>query len=438
MPRLVVNPNSSSPWEIQLKPGSNYIGRGFANDFKIDDPSVSGSHCQVLVNDDAIIVKDLGSTNGTLINNARIQEAVLQPGQLLRLGAVEILYQSEAAAPVTVTEVEPPMAPRIAAAAPAFARPPAPTLGRAVPVAAAPPAVPVAQVSAAGPAFCKFHPKSPARYLCKTCHHHFCDLCVTTRGALKLCRQCGVELVRLQVSAARSTTKGFYTRIPGAFVYPFKGFGVVVLMIAMLLFQGANFLGGLWAIALYGMLFLFMQNIIHTTAADEKEPLGFPEFSGIFGAAFQLGATVLVSFGPAIAMTVAKLFDVDIPGAAIIAATILGCLYFPMAFLAVAMKDTVMAANPLVVIPAIAKVPLEYIVTCILVLGVYALRQSGDLISSIAGGVSFSTRDMSVLFVALGVQLVWALVNTYLLSVSIRILGLLYISKKHKFGWFSH
>jgi Gpi18-like mannosyltransferase len=109
-----------------------------------------------------------------------------------------------------------------------------------------------------------------------------------------------------------------------------------------------------------------------------------------------------------------------------------------MAFLAVAMKDTVMAANPLVVIPAIAKVPLEYIVTCILVLGVYALRQAGDLVSSIAGGVSFSTKDMSVLLIALSGALVWALINTYLLSVSIRILGLLYISKKHKFGWFSH
>jgi hypothetical protein len=262
---------------------------------------------------------------------------------------------------------------------------------------------------------------------------------VTTRGAMKLCRQCGVELVRLQVSAARPTTKGFYSRIPGAFVYPFKGFGVVVLIIATLLFQGASFLRGtLWGIILWGMLFLFMQNIIHTTAADEKEPLGFPEFSGVFGAAFQLGATILVSFGPAIAMTVARFFEVDIPGAAIIAATILGCLYFPMAFLAVAMKDTVMAANPLVVIPAIAKVPLEYIVTCILVLGVYALRQAGDLVSSIAGGVSFSTKDMSVLLIALSGALVWALINTYLLSVSIRILGLLYISKKHKFGWFSH
>jgi hypothetical protein len=40
MPRLVVNPRSSDAWEIQLKPGITFIGRGFSNDFKILDGSV--------------------------------------------------------------------------------------------------------------------------------------------------------------------------------------------------------------------------------------------------------------------------------------------------------------------------------------------------------------------------------------------------------------
>jgi hypothetical protein len=445
MPRLVVYPNSPAAWEIELKSGANYIGRGFANDFKIEDPSVSGSHCQVVVNGGTVIIKDLGSTNGTLINNARIQEAVLQPGQVLRLGAVEMLYQSDAAAAVTVTEIEPPMAPRIATAAPAFARPSAPTSARTVSVVpeALPRVAPAAHTTAAGPAFCKFHPKSPGRYLCNKCHHHFCDLCVNTRGPKKLCRHCGVECVAVQVRVARPVRKGFYARIPGAFVYPFRGFGLAILILATIVFGGAEYLntigiGGplLW-IAIYGLLFLFMQNIIHTTASDENEPLGFPDAGGLFGAAFQLGATVLVGFGPAIGLVVAKFFDVDIPGGAIIAAVILGCLYFPMAFLAVAMKDTVMAANPLVVIPAIVKVPLEYLVTSLLLVGVYGLRQSGDLLSTLAGGISLHTRDMKVLLLALALQAVWSFVSIYLLTVSIRILGLLYISKKERFGWFS-
>ena len=128
----------------------------------------------------------------------------------------------------------------------------------------------------------------------------------------------------------------------------------------------------------------------------------------------------------------------DIPGEAIIAAVIFGCFYFPMAFLAVAMKDSVVAANPLVVVPAILKIPLEYLVTCILLMSVFGLRKLGDRMSGVAGGVSLHTRDMSVLFISLGVQAAWAFANIYLLTVSMRILGLLYITKKHKLGWFSH
>ena len=128
----------------------------------------------------------------------------------------------------------------------------------------------------------------------------------------------------------------------------------------------------------------------------------------------------------------------DIPVSFIIGATILGCLYFPMAFLAVAMKDSVLAANPLVVVPAILRMPGEYLVTALLLVGVFGLRQLGNVISSVAGGVSFTTKDMNTLFIAIGARASIALVNVYLLTVTMRILGLLYNHKKEKFGWFSH
>ena len=89
MARLVVNPGSPVAWEIQLKPGTNLIGRGFANDFKIADPSVSSSHCQIVVTDQGATIKDLGSTNGTFINRAPVIEAALKSGQTLHLGGVE-------------------------------------------------------------------------------------------------------------------------------------------------------------------------------------------------------------------------------------------------------------------------------------------------------------------------------------------------------------
>ena len=94
------------------------------------------------------------------------------------------------------------------------------------------------------------------------------------------------------------------------------------------------------------------------------------------------------------------------------------------------------AANPLVVIPAILKVPLEYLVTAVLVTGVFALRWAGDAATAAMGAISMSTRSMSTLFIAFGVRALWAFASLYLLVVCMRILGLLYTTKKEKIGWF--
>src|SRR2546421_5347144 len=95
MARLVVNPGSPSAWEIQLKPGTNLLGRGFANDFKITDPSVSGSHCQIIVENGQIVIKDLGSTNGTYVNRTPVKEAILSGDQTVHLGGVEMTFFSD-------------------------------------------------------------------------------------------------------------------------------------------------------------------------------------------------------------------------------------------------------------------------------------------------------------------------------------------------------
>lgn len=446
--RLLVNPGTPQAWEIQLKSGQNRLGRADQNDFQVNHPSVSSLHCEIVVSSAGVLLKDLGSTNGTFVNRAPVQEALLQTGQRVHLGAVEMVFETVAQPPVPPPVVRVTSAPRPAAGglriSKAHEEPPSPP---PLEPPLAPPVVPPGAPRAVGTAFCKSHPKTPARFLCEHCQKYFCDLCITTRnvgGVMgKHCRACGAACVPVQVRSTRAAaSKGFFARLPGAFIYPFRGFGLAILIIAAAFFSAMEFISGPFGIFIkigaYGFLFLFMQNIIHSTASDENEPLSLPDASGLGGAAFQLGATILVSFGPAIGLLVARFFEVEVPGAAIIAAVIFGSLYFPMAFLAVAMKDTVLAANPLVVLPAILKMPLEYLVTSILLMSVFGLRQLGDILSSVAGGVTFSTRDMSVLFMALGVQAVWAFAKIYLLTVNMRILGLLYITKKEKFGWFSH
>jgi predicted component of type VI protein secretion system len=98
MPKLFINPSSPAVWEIQLKPGPNRLGRGAANDFMLTDPAVSGSHCEILVAAQSVVIKDLGSTNGTFVNRAPVREAVLQEGDRIHLGGVEMVYAAEKAA----------------------------------------------------------------------------------------------------------------------------------------------------------------------------------------------------------------------------------------------------------------------------------------------------------------------------------------------------
>ena len=127
MARLVVNPGSPTAWEIQLKAGANTIGRGFANDFKIGDPSVSGSHCQITVDQGTVIIKDLGSTNGTFVNRTPVTETTLQAGQTVHLGGVEMVFYSDA--PGATVPLAPRMVSSVSAAPPNLPPP--------VPVAAA-------------------------------------------------------------------------------------------------------------------------------------------------------------------------------------------------------------------------------------------------------------------------------------------------------------
>ncbi|MCA9151187.1 MAG: FHA domain-containing protein [Planctomycetales bacterium] len=64
------------------------IGRGGDVDLKLAHPLVSRRHCELLESDGSVVVRDLGSLNGTFIGSERIEEAPLAPGELLTVGTV--------------------------------------------------------------------------------------------------------------------------------------------------------------------------------------------------------------------------------------------------------------------------------------------------------------------------------------------------------------
>jgi pSer/pThr/pTyr-binding forkhead associated (FHA) protein len=84
----------------ELKADRTIIGRSEDNAFHLVDPSVSSRHCEVLLRQGELLVRDLQSTNGTYINGEPVTEKAMKPGQILRLGQIEMrLETGEPAAP---------------------------------------------------------------------------------------------------------------------------------------------------------------------------------------------------------------------------------------------------------------------------------------------------------------------------------------------------
>ncbi|MBU6399678.1 MAG: FHA domain-containing protein [Verrucomicrobia bacterium] len=101
MARLVLLTEGLTGRAYDLKVDRTTVGRLDDNAFQVAEASVSSHHCEVLLHGNDVVVKDLGSTNGTFVNGERITEATLKPGQILRLGSVEMRLESEAGAAPT-------------------------------------------------------------------------------------------------------------------------------------------------------------------------------------------------------------------------------------------------------------------------------------------------------------------------------------------------
>ena len=71
------------------------IGRSRVNEILIDDVSVSGQHCRIIPENGKHVLYDLSSTNGTFVNEKKIRRAVLQPGDVIKVGETLFLYKIE-------------------------------------------------------------------------------------------------------------------------------------------------------------------------------------------------------------------------------------------------------------------------------------------------------------------------------------------------------
>jgi pSer/pThr/pTyr-binding forkhead associated (FHA) protein len=88
--RLVVLEPRTEKWKVVQSPLPATIGRGSEADVQIGDAWVSRRHCQLDQVDGALVLRDLGSRHGTLVNRAYISEMELSPGDEITIGTTSL------------------------------------------------------------------------------------------------------------------------------------------------------------------------------------------------------------------------------------------------------------------------------------------------------------------------------------------------------------
>ncbi len=101
MAKLVLLSEGLTGRSHELTVEKTTVGRVDDNTFAIAEASVSSHHAEILLRGNDVVIKDLNSTNGTFINGEQVaaeKETVLKPGQILRLGKIEMRLETEASA----------------------------------------------------------------------------------------------------------------------------------------------------------------------------------------------------------------------------------------------------------------------------------------------------------------------------------------------------
>jgi hypothetical protein len=183
MARLLIKTEGLPNRTLELRLGVNRIGRSSNNDFQIAHTTISSTHCEFVVTNDGVYLRDCDSTNGSFINGEPVKESWLQAGQEVRLGDVELLVES------TEVNIFIPQYERVQEV------------------------VPPPVVLPDGTLCCPRHPETQAVFRCTNCGEVMCQSCIHVMkrqgGApLFLCTICSHKCERITV-AQQAKKKGF-------------------------------------------------------------------------------------------------------------------------------------------------------------------------------------------------------------------------------------
>lgn len=109
--KLVVVGGKANMGEVKLRLPMT-IGRGRKADLIISHPTVSRIHCELTEVDGALVVRDNGSSNGTFIDDVQVQQSIVEPGQVLKIGPLSFRadYKWSGSKPELTTRENPALA----------------------------------------------------------------------------------------------------------------------------------------------------------------------------------------------------------------------------------------------------------------------------------------------------------------------------------------
>lgn len=120
MATLVVTANGAAPVWMALGGDEILIGRHAPATIRLDDPRVSSLHAKVWTEGDLILLRDLGSRNGTRVNGTPVSETAVAVGDRIQIGDATLIVASDDKAEGILPRTRPASANRVEFEAPAL------------------------------------------------------------------------------------------------------------------------------------------------------------------------------------------------------------------------------------------------------------------------------------------------------------------------------
>ena len=92
MPKLLIKTGEKKGLIYRLSAEEVTIGRDPSNSIVLPDRRVSRTHVRILPQEKDYLIEDLGSTNGTIVNNSRINKQLLKLGDEIKLGQTLVAF----------------------------------------------------------------------------------------------------------------------------------------------------------------------------------------------------------------------------------------------------------------------------------------------------------------------------------------------------------